>query len=135
MLLPGKNDQGVEGRIKNVTGIGGARITRNEVEAPRENEVIDGIDEKKKRRRRKGHVSQEKSIESENHIVAAGDAIIIVMGAMDEPQVEVFPGIGIIAVLGTKIQEAGVVLVIVSGESPLMTIRRFSQKRIIVAAV
>jgi len=118
-----------------VTGIGGARITRNEVEAPRENEVIDGIDEKKKRKRKKGHVSQEKDIESENHIVVAGDGIIIVMGATDEPQAEVFPGIGIIAVPGTKIQEAGVVLAIVSGESPMMTIHRFFQKRIIVATV
>ena len=42
---------------------------------------------------------------------------------------------GIIAVLGTKIQEAGVVLAIVSGESPMMTNHRFSQKRIIVATV
>jgi hypothetical protein len=42
---------------------------------------------------------------------------------------------GTIAVLGTKIQEAGVVLAIVSGESPMMTNHRFSQKRIIVATV
>lgn len=129
--LPGKNDQGVEGKIENVTGIGGARIIRNEVGALHEKGVIDAIDEKKmKRRKRREHVSQEESTGSESHIVVVGDVIIT---GMDGPQVGVFPGIEIIAVLGTKKREAD--LAILSDGSLMMNVHRYTQKMIMAVTV
>ena len=134
-VLLGKDGQEVEGKTENAIGIGGARIRRKEVGALRENELTGGIGEKKKERKRKGHVNKEEDIESENHIVVVVDVTTIVMEVMDEPLVVVFRGKRIIAIRGTKMQEAEVVLATTSGESPLMIIHSFYQKRFMTVKV
>ena len=129
MSLPERNDQVVEEKIKNVTGIEEALITKGEVEAHRENEVIDVVAEKKTRKKkRRGHVNQQEgSIETKILIAVVEDGIITAMGAVDEPQeVAVFLGIVIIEVRSTT------PLVTVRDGSLMMTIQIIILKKIMV---